>query len=74
MLHFIQGQNSKGTGHFNGIKPFNQHNLGSVTFKDFEIKKLNNENNEDIQMMNKYQLKIFIINCRLLMDIYKSFY
>ena len=72
LIHFIKGQNSKGTGHYSGIKLFIQHNLGSVTFKDFEIKKLKNESNENIQMMNKYQLNTFIINSRSLRDIYKN--
>ena len=48
--------------------------FSSATFKEFELNnvKLNNCK-EDIQMMNKNELNILIMNCRLIKDIYKKF-
>ena len=73
LLHFLQGENPNGTGHYSGMKLFNQHNLGSITFNSFKNKKITNDfGNEDIQMMNKNELIILIMNCRSIRDTYKK--
>ena len=76
LLHFEQGESSKGVGHYSGIKLFNRHFLGNISFKDFikANRTLNNNNqiNEDIQMMNKEELNVLIFNCRSIREYYKK--
>ena len=35
LIHLLQGD-AKGTGHYSAIKLFNNHNLGKISFNDFE--------------------------------------
>ena len=72
LIHLEQGE-TNGTGHYSGIKLFNNHNLGNIKFNDFEnANKKECNNNEDIQMMNTNQLNVLIFNCRSIREYYKK--
>ena len=75
LIHLLQG-NATGTGHYSGIKLFDNHNLGKITFEDIErIKKQENLNqNSDIEMLNTNELKVLIYNCRSIRDYMKRIF
>ena len=63
MIHLLQGD-AKGTGHYSAIKLFSKHNLGKISFNDFENTKpgRKRERGSDIEMFNTNEIKILIYN------------
>ena len=69
LLHLHQGVSCQ-TGHYSGIKLFNNHYLGNINPNSFKIKRQNNE----IVMKDKKELKTAILNTRLLNDYLKRLF
>ena len=63
LLYLHQGVSCQ-TGHYSGIKLFNNHYLGNINPNSFKIKRQNNE----IVMKDKTELKTAILNTRSLND------
>ena len=75
LIHLLQGD-AKVTGHYSAIKLFNNHNLGKITFNDFENIKpeRKRERDSDIEMFNTNEIKILIYNCRSIRDYMKKIF
>ena len=75
LIHLLQGD-AKGTGHYSAIKLFNNHNLGKISFNDFENIKSERkrERGADLEMFNTNEIKILIYNCRSIRDYMKKIF
>ena len=69
LLYLEQGKSCQ-TGHYQGIKLFNKHNLGNISMDLFR-KKAINLNDSNINMKDKTYLNVLIMNCRSIRDYLK---
>ena len=69
LLHLHQGVSCQ-TGHYSGIKLFDNHYLGNISLNSFKIKRQNNE----IAMKDKNELKTVKLNTRSLNDFLKKLF
>ena len=69
LLHLYKGVSCQ-TGHYSGIKLFNNHYLGNIIPNTFKINRQNNE----IVMKDKIGLKTVILNTRALNDYLKKLF
>lgn len=69
LLNFKQGSNSE-TGHYSGIRLFNNHFLGNMNINSFK----NHLNPSEVEMHDKAELNILIMNVRSINDYLKRLF
>ena len=70
ILLFLRQGKSCQTGHYQGIKLFNKHNLGNISMTLFR-KNDSNLNESSIYIKDKLYLNVLIMNCRSIRDYLK---